>query len=395
MTPSDIMQAWKDPHDRAGVLVTPLAQLPASPAGAIELPEPTLHAAWQGCASTDDHRSTTHPVARLYGGPPGMRRAQRAGSGGGALRRVCLSMVRGILVAAILVAAGHPVAAWPITEEEEEPHLGCLAKVTGWIKSSSPSVPMHSAVALSWQVYVPGGCAPTLSVTGLTAPIARNDTRTVVPIGIAATGQATYRLSAYLGGTTKPLGSVTVTVRFPDPVYGRRTVEIKNNSQVDWFIKAIGTPNTTVLLADDLNLDFSGRSALPIARGVHILGGRSSSTPGPRLFTTAIRNGRPQPLFAIGEYWDADGVRISGVRIDGGDMGIAGNGVTQDDDPVTPIGIRVYSSVNVEIAHSEIYGWSGIVVQVLDPRHRLSLSDKCFGSVDPRQLHPPQPAVSA
>jgi mersacidin/lichenicidin family type 2 lantibiotic len=45
MTPSDIIQAWKDPHYRAGLSATQLAQLPVHPAGAIELPEPTLHAA--------------------------------------------------------------------------------------------------------------------------------------------------------------------------------------------------------------------------------------------------------------------------------------------------------------------------------------------------------------
>ena len=45
MTPSDIIRAWKDPNYRAGLPATQLAQLPAHPAGAIELPEPTLHAA--------------------------------------------------------------------------------------------------------------------------------------------------------------------------------------------------------------------------------------------------------------------------------------------------------------------------------------------------------------
>jgi mersacidin/lichenicidin family type 2 lantibiotic len=47
MTPSDIIRAWKDPRYRAGLSAPHLAQLPAHPAGAIELPEPTLHAAWR------------------------------------------------------------------------------------------------------------------------------------------------------------------------------------------------------------------------------------------------------------------------------------------------------------------------------------------------------------
>ena len=46
MTPSDIIRAWKDPSYRAGLPAPQRAQLPAHPAGAIELPEPTLHAAW-------------------------------------------------------------------------------------------------------------------------------------------------------------------------------------------------------------------------------------------------------------------------------------------------------------------------------------------------------------
>jgi mersacidin/lichenicidin family type 2 lantibiotic len=45
MTPSDIIRAWKDPSYRAGLSATQRAQLPTHPAGAIELPEPALHAA--------------------------------------------------------------------------------------------------------------------------------------------------------------------------------------------------------------------------------------------------------------------------------------------------------------------------------------------------------------
>jgi mersacidin/lichenicidin family type 2 lantibiotic len=45
MTPINIIRAWKDPNYRTGLSATQRAQLPAHPAGAIELPEPTLHAA--------------------------------------------------------------------------------------------------------------------------------------------------------------------------------------------------------------------------------------------------------------------------------------------------------------------------------------------------------------
>ncbi|MGQ0591177.1 MAG: FG-GAP-like repeat-containing protein [Gammaproteobacteria bacterium] len=56
-------------------------------------------------------------------------------------------------------------------------------------------------------------------------------------------------------------------------------------------------------------------------------------------------------------------------------MGIAGNGITQDNDPVTPVGILVNSSRNVEIANSEIYGWSGIAIKVKDERDRSDASN--------------------
>ena len=46
MTLSDIIRAWKDPHYRAALPTVQQVQLPAHPAGTIELPEPTLHAAW-------------------------------------------------------------------------------------------------------------------------------------------------------------------------------------------------------------------------------------------------------------------------------------------------------------------------------------------------------------
>ena len=46
MTPSDIIRAWKDPHYWAGLPAPQRAQVPAHPAGAIELAEPTLHTAW-------------------------------------------------------------------------------------------------------------------------------------------------------------------------------------------------------------------------------------------------------------------------------------------------------------------------------------------------------------
>jgi hypothetical protein len=271
-----------------------------------------------------------------------------------------------VLAAAVLGAlVGGAVPAVAIPTDPEE---GCLPKVYGSISAAPTSVVTGQYTTLSWHATA-GNCSVRLSVTavGLRPLGELSGSRSLVPISDAH-GNATYELRAVAVEGSKFLASVTVQVTPPPPVYGRTTVRIDWNAQVEEFVRAIATPNTTVLLADDLNLDLSGRSVLPIARGVHILGGRSSTNPGPRLFTTTV----PQPLFFIGEYHDADGVRIVGVRIDGGNMGIAGNGVIQDSDP-HPVGIIINSSVNVEIAHNEIYGWSGSAVEVADSRHRLGL----------------------
>lgn len=276
-----------------------------------------------------------------------------------------------MLVAAVtLVVAALPAGAIDDDPPEPPPVLGCLTKVKGGMSASSPTVTDGQSVTVSWSTNVPAGCTGvTVKATGpgLYSTV-RSDSKTLVPVP-ASNNYAMYQLMAYKGVQSWPVANVAIKVNLPAPVHGRSTVRIDWNDQVNLFVRAIGTPNTTVLLADDLNLDLSGRIVLPIARGVHIIGGRSSTKPGPRLFTTDLDlNG---PLFAIGEYQDEDGVRISGVRIDGGEMGIHGGGTFQDNDPA-PIGIMVNSSVNVEIANNEIYGWSGVGVRVSDTRNRIN-----------------------
>jgi hypothetical protein len=54
-----------------------------------------------------------------------------------------------------------------------------------------------------------------------------------------------------------------------------------------------------------------------------------------------------------------DNVRITGLRIQGPDMGI-GDGV------IGSIGIKIDSRVNIEIDHNELFGWDGAAVEVLD-----------------------------
>jgi len=105
-------------------------------------------------------------------------------------------------------------------------------------------------------------------------------------------------------------------------------------------------------------------SSLHVAPGVQILGDRSQVRAGPRLFTTSF----PDVLLQVGvERADgsivpSDHVRISGIRLDGGESDDPFSAVGKDD----AYGIAVYSSQDVEIDHNEIYRWRGGGVNVHD-----------------------------
>jgi mersacidin/lichenicidin family type 2 lantibiotic len=65
MNPSNIIRAWKDPGYRAGLSATQLAQLPAHPAGAIELPEPTRHSPPTASASSRASERGLPPLRQI------------------------------------------------------------------------------------------------------------------------------------------------------------------------------------------------------------------------------------------------------------------------------------------------------------------------------------------
>jgi hypothetical protein len=93
-----------------------------------------------------------------------------------------------------------------------------------------------------------------------------------------------------------------------------------------------------------------------IESGVQIIGGRSSTERGAKLYTRTY----PSKLFLVGLYNPADNVRITGLRIEGPQVDIAA-----DDTPGSD-GITVNSSSNVEIDNNEIYGWRGSAVEIRD-----------------------------
>jgi hypothetical protein len=161
---------------------------------------------------------------------------------------------------------------------------------------------------------------------------------------------------------SRPLASVTLQVQLPP------TVTITSDSQVGLFLHAITVPWQRIEIQNHVNLDLSYRDNLYIAPGVKIHGGRTPTNPGPRLFTTTF----PQRLFNIGtgyEYHESDNVRISGIRLQGAEMGVA------DGDAWASTGITVHSSINVEIDNNELFGWRGSAVDVGDPFNRINLDN--------------------
>jgi hypothetical protein len=173
-------------------------------------------------------------------------------------------------------------------------------------------------------------------------------------------------------------------------------VEIRGSSG-DWvrlLIQALSTENTTIRLAENLDMDLSGYDSISITQGVNLtsewprvigntttrrtgriqttgriagsgvltqglVSGRTAQKLGPRIYTTT----RPRPLFMIrcGEAgFRGDNVRLFGFRLQGPHFGAEGG-----DDNLEQ-GIHIDSCINIEIANMEFSGWSGQSIYIGD-----------------------------
>ncbi|MCM2416591.1 right-handed parallel beta-helix repeat-containing protein [Streptomyces sp. RKAG293] len=156
------------------------------------------------------------------------------------------------------------------------------------------------------------------------------------------------------------LGAAPMLANAAGPKAAAPVVTITRNDQSTLFVQSVGTPGTIVQIASGVDLDLTGLADIAVAPGVQIIGQKDASHPnGPRLFTTSF----PSRLLNIGApngSAPSDGVRISGLRLDGG----AGNNISDDD--ATSEGITDWAGVNLEIDNNEIYGWDGAGVEVHD-----------------------------
>jgi hypothetical protein len=141
-----------------------------------------------------------------------------------------------------------------------------------------------------------------------------------------------------------------LTVAFPS------AVTITANSQIPMLVQALGIPGEQVTVQNQVDMDMSYLENIGIASGVTLRGGRTPRDPGPRFRTTT----RPSTLLLV----KGDGVRISGLRIEGPDMGVPGDDEVQ-------VAIYDNSYINVQVDNNEISGWSGSAVKIEDDGQRI------------------------
>lgn len=262
---------------------------------------------------------------------------------------LALGSVCGWVPSATAVPAGE-------TTPGQDHAVQCLGDVTGTLRATPPRPEgggIREPVTLSWTSSVPSGCAgvrftlTNLTIGPMNLAVGPAGTMTVRP-----TADSAYSLRASMSTATRTLASAGVRVILPkDPSRpDRNLVRIDANDLVPLFVQALRTPNTTVDVANQMQLDLTARSDIQLARGVVLRGGRGGLEVGPRLFTTA----RPAVFFNVA----GDFVRITGVRIEGPDMGVGDRHGNR--------GIQVDSKGSIEIDHNEIYGFSLAGISVWD-----------------------------
>jgi hypothetical protein len=247
---------------------------------------------------------------------------------------------------ALLVPSAYGIPTDPDDTENLPP---CLHKFSVPTFGVSPGrVDLGESTTLAWRIRVPDECRNQLSFTLNNQVIGLEGSRRLTP---QANEKYTLRVRGP-GGIPREIGTATITVVLPSDV------TIDRNDQQPLFKQAVGTAGTTVRVASGVQLDLSGYENISVAAGVTLVGGRTARTAGPRLYTAT----RPKRLLVV----TGDGVRITGLRIHGPDMGVA------DSDGGPASGIYISSRNDVEIDHNELAGWKNAAVGVNDDDDRIS-----------------------
>jgi hypothetical protein len=289
--------------------------------------------------------------------------------------------------------------------------------------SGSQSVPLGTSTTLNWSVQAPSECGYSLSMSVIARPqinlspgaaqdwdmwtsaisvaaqpqgslqvqpafntvyvlvvaLGANNTIFSAPIQVAVSLPPDPKCIAVVNASTfavmNPSTSVlkaqtnvrgaSFALADAPPCRNRVTIDASNLAPL--LVQALGTPNTTVIVADEVELNLAPHLGGPIsiASGVRLLGGRSAQPGkrfqrGPRLFVTPYSQWNssnwPDPLFQI----DGDNVRFSGVRLEG-------PGAPPDAWRSIPKGytraIQFVDKINIEIDHNEFSGWNTAAVE--------------------------------
>lgn len=316
-------------------------------------------------------------------------------------RTSVLRRVRGAIVLLLVLVMGlafGPVPANADVDVDLQNARLCLQKAAGTVSFSSTSLVWGDSVTATWSVNMVCNNSTNLHLAGFYLDgrtdfqinqfrvlNQTNGSVVVSPVGGGEDDSAVMRWRLWIENNAgqKDLATTDLTIAQyrPDPLPdGQRDVTITANTvdQRRLFVRATRSPNATVRIANDVNLDLGGLVYSRIATGVKILGDVSGLTSGPRLFTRTF----PRVLLTVGDAQPSDNVRIDGVRFDGGepdDPCLSADGAGDED------AISIVSSQNVEIDHSEFTKWRGSAIHVHDhdgdgPDHdRLNQNNK--GSV--------------
>jgi VCBS repeat protein len=217
---------------------------------------------------------------------------------------------------------------------------------------------------------------------------------------LAACGGDDGRRSAKARPSATKLSPLVIDIKGNEDECKRLLIEVLGKSPKDvrfntaackrLLIEALGRENTTVRLAEGVDMDLSGYEEIPIKEGVtltsvasdelvaksrtnvrgppgSVFGGESARNAqklGPRIYTKT----RPKPLFLIrcnpeAEGQTGDNVRISGFRL------IGPHFETEEGYENEEKGITIDGCVGIEITNMEIAGWSGQAIYIIDLDH--------------------------
>jgi hypothetical protein len=270
-----------------------------------------------------------------------------------------------VTVAGLAVSPAHAQTSTDPDDPDTDPGGECLLYTRGSVWLSPPEIQLdqnaNQSVTVRWSVVVPSGCSGiTQTLNGIS--VARAGSK-VDPVTVTTR----YVLRATRAGVTRTLAATSLIVRLPETVY------ITRNDQKSLLLQALREDSLTgrrfIYVANDVQIDLTGHEDLAIASGVQLIGGRAPHVPGARLYTRSF----PRRLFKIGGFGRLGGnVRITGLRIEGGETGLA------DAELSGSIGIQIQSWTNVEIDNNEIYGWRGSGVEVLDDDRQIALASNAM-----------------